>query len=95
MSALTIIQSVCRECQKVYPLVAGVSCPECHSPLYMITFVATEQLARYEAVIEAARKFKVRAWHSSLCPKRKDFTDNCECGYDQFDDAIAEAEGTK
>jgi predicted Zn-ribbon and HTH transcriptional regulator len=36
---LEVVQSVCRECRKVYPLVAGVKCPECKSSLFATKFV--------------------------------------------------------
>lgn len=30
---------VCRKCQQVFSLTAGIECPMCHSPLYMSVFV--------------------------------------------------------
>jgi len=36
---LEIMQSVCRKCEKVYPLVAGATCPECESQLFVVSFV--------------------------------------------------------
>lgn len=30
---------VCRNCQQVFSLTAGIECPMCHSPLYMSVFV--------------------------------------------------------
>ena len=43
---------VCRKCQQVFSLTAGIECPMCHSPLYMSVFV--EEAAQHHAHLTQA-----------------------------------------
>lgn len=53
---------------------------------------AAAELAALHAVVEAAMKFRHRAYHAPMCPKRADFSKVCDCYHDEF---IAALDGVK